>query len=461
VVFSSFSFLALFLPLFLIVYRIAPASWRNAVILVFSWIFYAWWRLDFLPLLIFISAWAWLAGLIIERSTDGNRKLALAIAITGLLGALGWFKYANLFVHTFASIGVQIDHWQNILLPIGLSFFVFGAISYVVDVYRGVVRAERDIVTYAAYQAVFPHLVAGPIIRYASIADDLHYRAFDGEQFRAGVERFMIALAQKILLADTIAPLVNSGFSLTAPSMADAWLATFGFALQLYFDFSAYSGMAIGLGLMIGLKFPENFDNPYWSRSVTEFWRRWHMTLSSWLRDYLYISLGGNRAGAIRTYVNLMLTMALGGLWHGASWTFMLWGIWHGGGLVVERLWKNARLPNPARGLSFGLTMIFVLLGWTLFRADDWPMAAAMFAGMLGHSGLAVSQSYAAAIRPTELLTLALGLIVIYVPLVQFRSRRVWHGVRVSLSYAAFALFLASCWALHGRTVVPFLYFQF
>ncbi len=460
-VFSSFSFVFLFFPVFLVVYRFAPASWRNAVILVFSWIFYAWWRLDFLPLLIFISAWAWGAGLAIERATGGRRKAALALGVAVLLAALGWFKYANLFVHTFRALGAPLDHWQNVLLPIGLSFFVFGAISYIVDVYRGVVAAERNVVTYAAYQAVFPHLVAGPIIRYASIADDLHKRSFDRDQFSAGVERFTIAFAQKILLADTLAPLVDAGFKLAAPSMADAWLATAGYALQLYFDFSAYSSMAIGLGLMMGLKFPENFDNPYWSKSVTEFWRRWHISLSSWLRDYLYISLGGNRAGEVRTYVNLMITMALGGLWHGASWTFMLWGIWHGVGLVVERLWKHAKLPTPPAAFSFGATIVFVLLGWTLFRADDFPTAMTMFSGMLGLHGVGISAAYAAAIRPTEILTLVLGIVVVYIPLVQFRSALAWRGLRASLSYGAFALFIISCWALQGRIVVPFLYFQF
>jgi alginate O-acetyltransferase complex protein AlgI len=440
---------------------LAPPRWRNAIILLFSWIFYAWWRLDFLPLLIFISAWAWAAGLAIERVPDRHRKATLVTGVAVLLAALGWFKYANLFVQTFRRMGAPIDHWHDTLLPIGLSFFVFGAISYIVDVYRGVVTAEPNIVTYAAYQAVFPHLVAGPIIRYASIANDLHERAFDRVAFSDGVERFTIAFAQKILLADTLAPLVDAGFRLAAPSMADAWLATGGYALQLFFDFSAYSSMAIGLGSMMGLKFPENFDNPYWSTSVTEFWRRWHMSLSSWLRDYLYISLGGNRAGAVRTYVNLMITMALGGLWHGASWTFMLWGIWHGAGLVVERLWKHAALPTPPAAFRFGATLVFVLLGWTLFRADDFATAVTMFSGMLDHNGLGISAAYAAAIRPTELLALVLGIVVVYLPLVQFRSARAWRGLRMSLSYSAFALFMISCWALQGRIVVPFLYFQF
>ena len=460
-VFSSFSFIFLFLPLFLATYRLVPAPWRNAVILVFSWIFYAWWRLDFLPLLIFISVWAWAIGLLIGRAEERSRKAILIVGVAGLLAALGWFKYANLFAATLHSWGVPLESWHNVLLPIGLSFFVFGAISYTVDVYRGAVAAERNIVNYAAYQAVFPHLVAGPIIRYASIAGDLHERSFDGAQFIAGVERFTISFAQKILLADTLAPMVNVGFALAAPSMADSWLATLGYALQLYFDFSAYSGMAIGLGLMMGLKFPENFDNPYWSCSVTEFWRRWHISLSSWLRDYLYISLGGNRAGAFRTYANLLITMALGGLWHGASWTFMAWGLWHGAGLVVERLWRHAKLPNPPVALSFVFTMLFVLLGWTLFRADDWSRAALMFAGMLGQHGIGISPAFAAAIRPSEVLGLALAIVVVYAPLVQFRSPVVWRGMKMSLSYGAFVLFLISCWALQGRTVVPFLYFQF
>lgn len=460
-VFSSLSFIFLFLPVFLLVYRLAPGGWRNAVILIFSWIFYAWWRLDFLPLLIFISLWAWGTGLTIERAGARLRKSVLVVGVSGLVGALGWFKYANLFAATLRSWGTRIDNWNDILLPIGLSFFVFGAISYVVDVYRGTVAAERNVVTYAAYQAVFPHLVAGPIIRYASIAGELHHREFDRDQFCAGVERFMIAFAQKIMLADTLAPLVNVGFALKSPTVADAWLSTLGYGLQLYFDFSAYSSMAVGLGLMIGLKFPENFNNPYWSRSVTEFWRRWHISLSTWLRDYLYISLGGNRFGAFRTYANLMITMGLGGLWHGASWTFMAWGVWHGAGLVAERLWKNAKLPNPPSAVSYAGTMIFVFLGWTLFRAEDWARANTMFAGMAGRNGLGISAAFAAAIRPTEIFTILVGIVVLFAPLVQFRALPAWRMLRSGVTYGAFVLFLVSCWALQGRLVVPFLYFQF
>jgi alginate O-acetyltransferase complex protein AlgI len=271
----------------------------------------------------------------------------------------------------------------------------------------------------------------------------------------------MIAFAQKIMLADTLAPLVNVGFALKSPTIADAWLSTLGYGLQLYFDFSAYSSMAVGLGLMIGLKFPENFNNPYWSRSVTEFWRRWHISLSSWLRDYLYISLGGNRLGAFRTYVNLMITMGLGGLWHGASWTFMAWGVWHGAGLVVERLWKNAKLRNPPAAVSYAGTMIFVFLGWTLFRADDWSRANTMFAGMAGRNGLGISEAFAAAIRPTEIFTILVGVVVVFAPLVQFRALPAWRMLRFGMTYGAFVLFLVSCWALQGRLVVPFLYFQF
>jgi alginate O-acetyltransferase complex protein AlgI len=460
-VFSSFSFVFLFLPVFLASYRVAPVTWRNAVILAFSWIFYSWWRLDFLPLLIFISAFAWLIGLGIERAS-ALRKPIMIVGVAVLLAALGWFKYANLVVGTLRAAGTHsFGNWNDILLPIGLSFFVFGAISYVVDVYRGDVAAEKNVINYAAYQAVFPHLVAGPIIRYASIAGELHHRSLDRDQFVAGVERFMVAFAQKILLADTLAPLVSRGFGLGAPTMADAWLATAAYGLQLFFDFSAYSSMAIGLGLMMGLTFPENFDNPYWSRSVTEFWRRWHITLSSWLRDYLYISLGGNRLGRTRTYVNLMVTMALGGLWHGASWTFMVWGVWHGGGLVTERLWRNAKLPNPPVAISFIMTIVFVFLGWTLFRAEDWSRALTMFAGMAGRNGLGISSAYAAAIRPTEVATIVLGVIVVYAPLLAFRFARGWRTVRFGLHYSALGLFIVSCWTLQGRTVVPFLYFKF
>jgi alginate O-acetyltransferase complex protein AlgI len=372
-----------------------------------------------------------------------------------------YFKYANLLVDTLIGLGAPLPPWPAVSLPIGLSFFVFGAISYSVDVYRGTVAAEPSLINYATYQAMFGHLVAGPIVRYQSVAQRLKTRVFNVAEFTEGLRRFMLGFAQKVLIADTLAPLSDAGYALPAPSLADSAITVLAYTLHLFFDFSGYSGMAIGLGLMVGLRFPENFAAPYLASTLAEFWRRWHISLSSWLRDYLYIPLGGNRAGALRTSFNLLTTMALGGLWHGASWTFLVWGLWHGLGLAVGRAWAAARAPTLPWLAGHGLTLAFVMIGWALFRAQDWDSARIMFGGLLGLNGLAITQAFAAALRPVEILTLGLGIAVVYLPLLE-RSPSSLAALARRPSFAlAAALWLGSLWLIQSRAVIPFLYFQF
>lgn len=458
-VFVSDSFVFLFLPLFLLTYALVPARLRNATILLYSLIFYGWWRFDFLPLLIAIACWSWATSLWIVRSAGRERPIALLAAILAPLASLIWFKYANLLAESAAALGAPIGNWTAIPLPIGLSFFVFGAISYSVDVFRKTVAAEPSLVNYATYQAMFGHLVAGPVVRYQSVAERLASRSFDLAEFTEGWRRFMLGFAQKVLLGDTLAPLVDAGYALPNPSTADVSLTVAAYTLHLYFDFAGYSSMAIGLGLMVGLNFPENFDNPYLSRSITEFWRRWHISLSSWLRDYLYIPLGGNRVGKVRSYFNLLVTMALGGLWHGASWTFLVWGFWHGLGLIAARLWSAAGAPAVPALISHVLTMAFVMIGWLLFRAQDWQIAQTMMSGLLGLNGLSLSSPMIATARPTELLTLCLGLLVVYAPaLPDYPLRRYIARPPFEL---ALLLWLCALWTMQSRTVIPFLYFQF
>lgn len=458
-VFVSDSFVFLFLPLFLLTYALVPARLRNATILLYSLIFYGWWRFDFLPLLIAIACWSWATSLWIVRSAGRERRIALLAAILAPLASLIWFKYANLLAESAAALGAPIGNWTAIPLPIGLSFFVFGAISYSVDVFRKTVAAEPSLVNYATYQAMFGHLVAGPVVRYQSVAERLASRSFDLAEFTEGWRRFMLGFAQKVLLGDTLAPLVDAGYALPNPSTADVSLTVAAYTLHLYFDFAGYSSMAIGLGLMVGLNFPENFDNPYLSRSITEFWRRWHISLSSWLRDYLYIPLGGTRVGKVRSYFNLLVTMALGGLWHGASWTFLVWGFWHGLGLIAARLWSAAGAPAVPALISHVLTMAFVMIGWLLFRAQDWQIAQTMMSGLLGLNGLSLSSPMIATARPTELLTLCLGLLVVYAPaLPDYPLRRYIARPPFEL---ALLLWLCALWTMQSRTVIPFLYFQF
>ncbi|MFG1299518.1 MBOAT family O-acyltransferase [Xanthobacter sp. V3C-3] len=460
-VFASDSFLFLFLPVFLIVYALTPGVARNFAILAFSWLFYAWWRADFLPLIVSIAVWSWATGLWIARAEGPARRRALVFGIAWPLAALVWFKYANLLVHSADALGAPVAGWQDVLLPIGLSFFVFGAISYSADVFTRTVKAEPSFVNYATYQSMFGHLVAGPVVRYEWVAQRLKARTFHRAEFMFGVERFMLGFAQKVLIADTLAPLVDAGYALAEPTTVDVALCVVGYALQLYFDFSGYSAMAIGLGLMVGLKFPENFDNPYLATSLSDFWRRWHISLSTWLRDYLYIPLGGNRGSAGRVSMNLLVTMGLGGLWHGASWTFLAWGLWHGFGLMVGRLWKHFGLPGTGALAGHILTLAFVLVGWALFRAQSWEEAGVIFSGLSGANGGALSDAMGAAIRPLEIAILILGIGLIYLPkLVRIdpSAPNPGHALR---AWTALPLFLFAVYVLQGRIVVPFLYFQF
>ncbi|MFC4624915.1 MBOAT family O-acyltransferase [Daeguia caeni] len=471
-VFASNSFLFLFLPVFFLVYWFTPAVTRNVAILLFSWLFYAWWRADFLPLIVGIAIWSWVTGFWIARAQGSARKWALFVGIIGPLLSLVVFKYANMLVDTAGELGLPVNGWVEIALPIGLSFFVFGAISYSVDVYRQTVAAEQSFINYATYQSMFGHLVAGPVVRYKWVADRLKFRVFDRVEFSLAVERFMLGFAQKVLLADTLAPLVDAGYALSQPTTMDVVLTVIAYTVQLYFDFAGYSSMAIGLGLMVGLKFPENFNNPYLAVSLSDFWRRWHISLSTWLRDYLYIPLGGNRKGETRTSVNMIITMALGGLWHGASWTFLVWGFWHGIGQAIARVWRDMRLkgipeneqPTPTiLGLvaSHVLTLLFVMVGWALFRAGNWGEFVTLAKGFSGANGFDFSGAFLAALRPTHVFTLLLGAIVIYAPLVYKLTPSLWPDRVISRACAALPLWLIAVWVLGQRTVVPFLYFQF
>jgi alginate O-acetyltransferase complex protein AlgI len=292
-------------------------------------------------------------------------------------------------------------------------------------------------------------------VRYEWVAQRLRQRAFDPMEFAIGVQRFMLGFAQKVLVADPLAPLVEAGYQVAAPTAGDGALTVLAFTLQLYFEFAAYSSMAIGLGLMVGLKFVENFNTPYLSTSLAEFWRRWHISLSSWLRDYLYIPLGGNRCGVWQASLNLMITMGLGGLWHGASWTFLLWGLWHGVGLAAGRVWRALGLPALPALLGHMLTLLFVMLGWLLFRAQSGSEAALMTAGLLGQHGWGMSSALAAAMRPDQVIMLLIGVTLVYLPL-----RLAQRLPPVSL-WLAVPLWVLALWVLHGRSVVPFLYFQF
>ncbi|HUR41955.1 MAG TPA: MBOAT family protein [Verrucomicrobiae bacterium] len=481
-VFSSNVFLFLFLPLFLAGYYLCPDRHRSWLITGASYAFYAWWRVDFLFLFVAMTAWNYWVGQAIYargvRTAAARKWLIVGVGVD--LAILGCFKYANFGVASFntlvTGVGFEAFSWSAILLPIGISFYTFEAISYIADVYRGDCEPVRKPIDFACFLAMFPHLIAGPVFRYKDLHEQFHQRTHTLDKFAEGSTRFMQGFIKKVFIADSIAPLVAEGFALADPTTADAWLTTLAYTAQLYFDFSGYTDMAIGLGLMMGFRFVENFNQPYISQSITEFWRRWHMSLSAWLRDYLYIALGGNRGGVAKTYRNLFLTMLLGGLWHGANWTFVIWGAWHGAILSIERrlgVQGNPSGFNPARML---LTLMFVMLGWVMFRAETVAGAMTIYAALFRFDGLGLSELYGAGITSLQIWTLVLAWLVIFGRGLQQRLRRGDAGALAPAEggagtvarwrehtalLALVPLFALAVLKLSAQSYSPFLYFQF
>lgn len=467
-IFTSIEFLTLFLPAFLLVYALAPEARRNAVLLVGSWVFYGWWSPAFLLLFVGLTVLAWAGGLALGALPAGRRRKGLlAVLLVANAGTLFWFKYVNILVETLAGLpfvgGAMPADWQRVVLPIGLSFIILQAISYLVDVYRGEVRPQRRFVWFAAYLAMFGQLIAGPILRYEWVERELARRHFTWVDFSAGARRFMVGMCMKVLVADTLSPLVETAFAVPGPGFLDAWLACLAYSLQLFFDFAGYSAMAIGLGQMLGFHFPENFNHPYLARSIQDFWRRWHISLSTWIRDYLYIPFGGNRRGAVRTYVNLVLTMAIAGMWHGSdNWNFLLWGLMHGAALAVARAWSRSGLPPVPVLPSRAATLVFVCMAWVVFRAADFDTAWSLYLGQLGLRGWALGDALRVALQPSHLAAMGLGLACIVAPLLREPVRR---------RMPAGVLAVADLWPVFGfvfamalvasRKAVPFLYFQF
>lgn len=387
-VFSSLSFLTLFLPLTLIAYYVSPRRARNAVLFAVSLVFYAWGEPVYVLLMLFSALSDYAHGLLLEKweGRPGLRRAALISSVCINLGLLGFFKYAGLAVNTLnAALGLSLPV-PPVALPIGISFYTFQTMSYTIDVYRRKCPAQHDLLTFGCYVAMFPQLIAGPIVRYVTVADELRSRreSFDG--FFAGVCRFLVGLAKKLVLANGAGALWEA-VSAQAPaqlSALSAWLGILAFAFQIYFDFSGYSDMAIGLGRMFGFTFPENFRYPYLSRSVSEFWRRWHITLGDWFREYLYIPLGGNRVSVPRNIFNLAIVWLATGLWHGASWNFLLWGGYFGLLLILEKFVFGKFLQKLPALFGWLYTALAVLLGWVLFAFEDAGAGLAYLSAMLG-----------------------------------------------------------------------------
>ena len=395
-VFSSPIFVFLFLPVVLTVNLLLPGvKARNLWLLLMSLVFYAWGQIDFIPLLLVSTLVNYGLGLWLDRSENTtNRKLIVALAVFINLGVLAFFKYANFAVRLLDSLfslaGVTPIRVPHIVLPIGISFFTFHALSYIIDVYRRKWRSATDPKDVALYIFFFPQLIAGPILRWSSIGPQLRQRTVSRDVFAEGVRRFVGSLAKKMLIANSVAAPADQIFALSASELStpDAWFGILCYTLQIYFDFSGYSDMAVGLGKMFGFTFMENFNFPYLAQSLRDFWRRWHISLTTWFRDYLYIPLGGNRISPGRTYLNLVTVFFLCGLWHGASLTFVVWGLYHGFFLALERTrwgaWQ-AKLPQVVRHFY---TILAVMMGWVLFRANTFSAAGYFFRALFGLSAV-------------------------------------------------------------------------
>jgi alginate O-acetyltransferase complex protein AlgI len=474
-IFASNVFLFLYLPLFLAVYFLTKAQWRSTVIVAASYIFYAWWRPDFLLLFVGITYWNYWFGLRIKARLDaGNKAMALRllwIGVAGNLATLGYFKYANfgaeVLAMLLAPLGINTWTLENIFLPLGISFYVFHALSYIVDIYRKDATPTRNFIDFAAFVALFPHLVAGPILRYSQLAPQLRERTHSLELFSLGVCRFMLGFIMKVLIADRLAPINLLFVSEGTLQFSDAWFGLVISTLQLYFDFAGYSHMALGLALMMGFRFPENFNQPYVAQSITEFWARWHMTLAHFLRDYVYLPLVRKRvAGAMPA---LIWTMLLSGLWHGASFAFICWGLFFGVGMVLERKFNLATKVGgpykPGRNLRTGL---LIVLSMPLFFTMDLRHSIDIYKALFGFNGFGSLELY---VLGASKMAMAFALVALaWLVLAGINNLRFYAGnkegyfmrhVGALHSVLLWGGFLLALSSLAANSFSPFLYFQF
>ena len=460
-VFSSYTFLFYFLPPLLALYYLIPRrslGGRNLVLLAFSLFFYFAGGPRHLPLMLLSIAINYVGGLLCGK----RRRWALVLTMAVNLGLLGWFKYAGFVGENLQALGLPLSV-PEVVLPIGISFFTFQGMSYVIDVYRGDTPPAKNPLQVALYIALFPQLVAGPIVRYTTVAEELVSRRETFDDFAAGALRFSFGLAKKMLLANNLSLMADEAFSTAPIGAAAAWLGAIAYTGQIYFDFSGYSDMAIGLGRMFGFHFEENFNYPYLSKSVTEFWRRWHMSLSGWFRDYVYIPLGGSRAGTAKQVRNILLVWTLTGLWHGAAWNFLLWGLYFGILLLGEKFWWGKaleRAPSPLRHLY---AMVIVVLGWVLFRCEGLAAVGSYLGAMVGLSGAGWGQALYF-LRQYGVF-LAVG-VVASLPVkdalrAALQRRKAERAIQWGSALAGLGLLGLSFLQLISSTANPFIYYRF
>ena len=485
-VFSTHLFIFYFLPVVLLLAYTVRFRYLSGTLALLSYGFYGWANPPW-ALLMFASTMVdYVCGLVLirqaglKREADGawpvidprrprsrGMRIALTVSMLSNLALLGFFKYFDFTVENLNRVatafggGPEAIPMLHVALPVGISFYTFQSMSYAIDVYRGHARPTTSLADFHCFEALFPQLVAGPIIRYQTVAEQIRHRACTHAKFARGTAFFSLGMAKKILLANPMGHVADGLFAASSLHWYDAWYGVVAYAFQIYFDFAAYSDMAVGLGLMIGFMFMKNFDDPYLADSITDFWRRWHISLSTWLRDYLYIPLGGNRKGEARTYINLMLVMLIGGLWHGAAWNFLIWGGIHGLMLATERMRGREgvyhRLPRPAR---VAFTFVIVCLGWVFFRAETLPQAWTYFRSLFGIESprFGTGAVAAAAYTPYHVAMFVVCAVVVWTAPQAWAFSQRLTPARAATCYGLLLLSVVFMWT---QSVNPFLYFQF
>ncbi len=466
-VFSSVFFLFTYLPIVLFAYYLTPLRWRNVTLLAVNLVFYGWGEPVYIVIMFVSTAIDYTHGLLVDRfkrrGQDKKARWAVASSVVFNLALLFFFKYWDFIAASLASVGLDFMPRLGLTLPIGISFYTFQTMSYTIDVYRGDAKAQRSILNFGTFVTLFPQLIAGPIIKYKDLGDQIDCRDHTAERFASGVQTFVVGLAKKVLLANNLGMLwdVYKALDPARLTTLGAWLGILAFAFQLYFDFSGYSDMAVGLGRMLGFEFSKNFDYPYISRSLTEFWRRWHISLGSWFREYLYIPLGGNRVSRPRLLVNLMLVWAATGIWHGASWNFLLWGLYYGALLVLEKFFLARRMEKWPVWLRHVYALFFVLVGWALFAVENFSRLGPFLAALFGFAGGGLYDGafvyYLRGYGP--MLVIAA---VASTPLALRLWQRLREKPRLVLTPALLlaGMLLCTCY-LVDATYNPFLYFRF
>ena len=466
-VFSSFAFLFVFLPLVLIAYFIIKnRTYRNIVLFLFSLVFYAWGEPVYVALMLFsIVANYFLALKIDKAKKKSKRKIILIIAVIINLLIIGFFKYADFFIENINFIFHSSIPALNMGLPIGISFYTFQILSYVIDVYTKKVKVQKNIINLGTYVALFPQLIAGPIVRYETIAEELENRKESLTKVIEGLKRFIIGLGKKVIIANNMAIIADTiyGGDLASYGSLVFWIAAIAYTFQIYFDFSGYSDMAIGLGKVFGFTFLENFNYPYIANSITDFWRRWHISLSTWFRDYVYIPLGGNRVGKIKWLRNILVVWLLTGLWHGASWNFILWGLYYGIILIIEKLFLGKLLEKLPKIITHIYTLLIIVIGWVIFRLEDFSQMTLVLGKMFSFQSSDVFEQIILNFDIFAALPYFIIAILASLPIM----KNIYHKNKDKITFSLLrnicilGIFIISICLLLSSTYNPFIYFRF